>query len=166
MVFKNFLKAPQREEYFNTLHKTLREKFPEDNEEQLIESACTAGLLTSVAYIDFDINPNEQNFMEESLTRWMGYSTDKARIIAELAISDAKELSGVENYTYTEALSRILDENDRYEILEVLFELSASDGGVSERESEEIRIICRGLKLEHKHFISARATVLQYLDSL
>ncbi len=166
MAFRNFLQNSRKEEYFNTLHKTLREKFPEDKEEQLIESACTAGLLASVAYVDFNIHQNEQDFMEQSLIHWMEYSAEKARGIAKLAISDIKELAGVENYTYTEILSRILDENDRYGILEVLFELAASDGGVSEKESEEIRIICRGLKLEHKHFISARATVLEYLDSL
>ena len=99
-----------------------------------------------------------------SSTGW-GIPKKRPIIISELAISDIKELSGVENYTYTEVLSQILDKNDSYGILEVLFELAASDGGVSEKESEEIRIICRGLKLEHKHFISARATVLQYLDS-
>jgi hypothetical protein len=44
--------------------------------------------------------------------------------------------------------------------------IAASDGGASSREAKEIRIIAQGLKLEHKHFISAQATVLEKLDAL
>ena len=158
--------SSSQKKYFNTLHETLQKRFPENNEEEILESACIAGLLACVAYIDFDIHKNEKSFIEQSLIHWMKHSSEQARIIADLAISDIKELAGVENYTYTDALSHILEEDDRYGLLEVLFELAASDGGVSEKESEEIRLICQGLKLEHKHFISARATVLKHLNIL
>ena len=161
-IFKN---APNKN-YFNTLHQKLHKTFPEDDEEQLLQSACIAGLLASVAYVDFDIHANEQSLMENALIHWMDYPENKAQMIANLAISDIKELAGVENYTYSEALANLLDKDDCYELLEVLFELAASDGGVTEKESQEIRIISKGLKLDHRHFIAARAAVVTRLESL
>ena len=162
----NLFATPSKKEYFNTLHEKLHAKFPDDNEEFLLEAASVAGLLASIAYIDFHIHEEEREFMNRSLIHWMEYPPEKAQIIAEVAISDIVELSGVENYTYTEALSELLDKEGRYALLETLFELAASDGGVTEKEGEEIRIICKGLKLEHRHFIAARASVLDYLNSL
>ena len=164
-IWDLFKKSPQKT-YFNTLHKKLHEKFPDDDEDELIRTACIAGLFASVAYIDFEIHRNEQSLMEKSLVHWMDYPPEKARAVSGIAFSDTKELAGVENYTYSEALASLLDEQNRYGLLEALFELAASDGGVSEKESEEIRIIAKGLKLSHRHFLSARATVLEYLDAL
>ena len=55
---------------------------------------------------------------------------------------------------------------ERYSLLKALFSIAASDGQVEEKESEEIRIISKGLRLQHQDFISARASVLDKIKSL
>ena len=55
---------------------------------------------------------------------------------------------------------------DRYSLLKALFSIAASDGSVDESESEEIRVICMGLRLQHQDFISARASVLDKIRAL
>ena len=72
----------------------------------------------------------------------------------------------MEDHKYTDPLNDMLTNEQRYKVLEGLFALAASDGNAEQLESEEIRIISKGLLLEHKHFISARATVLNSLGAL
>ena len=166
MAIWDDLKNSPKREYFNTLHQKLAHQFPEDDEEELSACACIAGLLASTALSDLIVHEKEKAFMVQSLVHWMDYPEEKAHLMAQVASEDARELVGMENHTYTRALSELLDKNQRYGLLETLFEMAASDGGVSERESEHIRTVCRGLGLEHHHFVSAKAQVLEFLDSL
>lgn len=166
MAIGKFLKNSSQEKYFNALHKKLAGRLPTDDPEEVKACACIAGLLASMALRDFILHEDEKKYMIQSLVHWMDYSVEKASFIADLAEEDGKELVGMENHTYTRVLKDILDRDQRYGLLETLFELAASDGGVSENESEGIRTICRGLGLEHHHFVSAKAKVLKFLDSL
>lgn len=148
------------------LHSRLQELLPDHSERDMIVVACLAGLLARVAYIDFEIHKDEENQMIQALTKWTDLSEKLAKTVVQVAIESIKELAGLENHLYAHPLNEILDNSQKYAILETLFTIAASDGEVSSKESEEIRIICKGLRLEHKHFISARATVVEYLASL
>lgn len=148
------------------LHGRLRGMFPGDGEEALAEAACVAGLLASVATRDLVVHDGERAHMRDALVHWMGWPAAKAEAVSGAAIDDARELAGVEDHAYSEALAGLLPEDDRHSLLEALFEMAASDGGVSEQESEHIRLLARGLGLGHRHFVSARASVRSRLDAL
>ena len=47
-----------------------------------------------------------------------------------------------------------------------LFVIAASDGNVAAIESEEIRVISKGLELTNQHFLAARAEVADFLKAL
>jgi uncharacterized tellurite resistance protein B-like protein len=91
---------------------------------------------------------------------------DQTKTAIQIALVDVKALCGIENHMYTGPLSTLLSNNQRYALLKSLFKIAASDGKAEQVESEEIRLICKGLLLEQKHFIAARATVADSLDAL
>ncbi|MFT6604717.1 MAG: putative tellurite resistance protein B-like protein, partial [Bacteriovoracaceae bacterium] len=93
-------------------------------------------------------------------------SAEEIDAIVAVSIDEIKDLSGLENHKYCPPLVEILEKDQRYGLLESLFQIAASDGNVEDNESEEIRLITTGLNLEHKHYISARATVLEFLGAL
>ena len=110
-----------------------------------------------------NIDQKEVDHMNEALTKWTELSTDQVKTVVKLSVDMIKELISVEDHKYTDPLNSILSNDQRYKVLEGLFALAASDGNAEQLESEEIRIIAKGLLLEHKHFVSARATVLKSL---
>lgn len=157
-------------EHKSTLHSGLytkiKELLPNATESELILVACVSGLFARVIYIDFEVHKNEVVKMKSALERWTNLDCEKIKVIVELSIEEIKDLSGLENHLYGKPLNDILPRDQRYSLLESLFAIAASDGRADEAESEEIRIIAKGLGLEHKHFISARATVLEYIGAL
>lgn len=161
-----FGKHSNSQEFGNKLHQKVTKLMPNADEKDQLHLACIAGLYARVAYVDMKIHPDEQSLMEKSLIQWGKFDQDQAQAITLMAIEHVQELSGLENHLYCIPLSENLSNEKRYGLLTSLFALAASDGGVDNNESEEIRHISKGLLLEHKHFISARATVLDKLDAL
>lgn len=161
-----FGSSDQKETHQSGLHKKVEALLPDASEEEHILVACVAGLFARVIYIDFEVHKNEIVKMKDSLEKWTNLPEDKINAIVELSLKEIKELAGLENLKYSHPLNKIIHKDQRYALLESLFQIAASDGHVDEMESEEIRVIATGLLLEHKHFISARASVLEYLSAL
>jgi len=148
------------------LHQKITQLLPDENEDELVKCACVAGLLARVAYIDFEIHEKEEEFIKKSLLDWTNFKKDEVQAISKVAIDEIKDLAGLENHLYCHPLNELMDNDEKYGVVESLFAMAASDNEVSGNESEEIRLINNGLRLEHKHFISARATVLEKLMAL
>ena len=130
------------------------------------ELACVSGLLARVAFVDLDIDQSERSQIQQSITKWLSLEQDLAMKITDLVCEETENLAGTENHLYANYLRDHLPESKRYSILEMLFAVATSDGNADNQESEEIRTISKGLGLEHKHFISARASVKDFLGSL
>jgi|SaaInlStandDraft_2_1057019.scaffolds.fasta_scaffold116180_1 uncharacterized tellurite resistance protein B-like protein len=160
-----------REEQENTkseshLQGKIRELLPFSEDEQLITVACVAGLMARVAFSDLVIDPNEVKQMNQSLGDFAILDEVQTKATIQIALEDIKALCGIENHMYTEPLSTMLSKEQRYSLLKTLFKIAAADGKAEQVESEEIRLICKGLLLEPKHFIAARATVAESLAAL
>ena len=156
----------QKSTQHSGLYNKVKEFLPEATESELVLVACVSGLFARVIYIDFEVHKNEVVKMKSVLGHWTKLDAEKIKAIVELSIDEIKDLAGLENHLYAHPLVDIIERDQRYSLLESLFAIAASDGHVDEAESEEIRIIAKGLGLEHKHFISARATVLDYIGAL
>ncbi|MCP4911841.1 MAG: TerB family tellurite resistance protein [Oligoflexia bacterium] len=156
--------------YANSLHekveKLLQDTGLDQSESEQIKIACLSGLMARVAYIDFHFDESEKAIIEESLSKWTKLSPQEIKAVAELAYAEVKNLAGLENYLYSNGIKDLLNAEEKYDVLESLFAIAAAHDGVDEKESEEIRTICQGLALEHKYFLSARATVLDSLNAL
>ena len=149
-----------------TLESKLRENFPNETEDKLSEIACLSGLLARVAFVDLNIEEAEKKRISFSLEKWIQLTPEIANKITHITCQEIEKLAGTENHLYTRFLKDNLPTNKRYQILEMLFSVAASDGNADNAESEEIRIISKGLGLEHHHFIAARASVKDFLGSL
>ncbi|MBT3234524.1 MAG: TerB family tellurite resistance protein [Bdellovibrionales bacterium] len=166
-IFKtNKDKSDQHHQMTSSLQKkisTLLNGMPDD---ELIKIACIAGLSARVVGSDMVIEDGEIQSMKEALKKWGELPAQKADAAVQLAMEDSKELAGIENHKYCSPLIDLMTADERYHLLESLFAIAAGDGSVVNAESEEIRLISKGLMLGHNHFVSARATVLQHLESL
>ncbi len=149
-----------------SLRQKIIDHFPGEDETRQILLASISGLCARVAYVDFEVCSKETKAIKEALTKWMELNSNEASFVANLAISEVKELAGLDTRNYCTALNDLLDNSRKLHLLETLFQISAADGNVEQHESEEIRIISKGLLLEQKHFIAARATVASYIGAL
>jgi uncharacterized tellurite resistance protein B-like protein len=158
--------STQKESLLSELYKKIQALLPEATEDEHVLVACISGLFARVIYIDFEVHKNEISKMKSALEHWTKLEPKEIDAIVTISIDEIIELSGLENHKYCPPLVKILEKDQRYALLESLFAIAASDGTVEDKESEEIRLITTGLNLEHKHFISARASVLEFLGAL
>ena len=167
MAFWDIFKTKKaNSEDLSTIHLKIKKLLPNENEDKLIKTACISGLLARVATIDYEVHKNEMEQMIHSLTKWGELTKPEAENVVKIALEEINDLAGLENHKYCHPLNEIMKPEDRYSILRALFSIAASDGSVDESESEEIRVICMSLRLQHKDFISARASVLDNLRAL
>ncbi len=167
MAFWDIFKTKKADsEDRNTIHIKIKELLPNENEEKLIKTACISGLLARVATIDFEVHKDEVEQMIQSLTNWGNLTKKDAENVVKVALEEITDLAGLENHKYCHPLNEIMNPKERYSLLKALFSIAASDGSVDESESEEIRVICTSLRLQHKDFISARASILDNLRAL
>ena len=78
--------------------------------------------------------------------------------VRDIAVKNIVQLKGLQNHRYSKAINELMNQDERYKLLELLFAVAASDGNADQLESEEIRVVTKELKLEHQHYISARAS--------
>lgn len=161
-----FKKQDLSDTFTSGLHQKLDLLFPNYPEDKICQIACISGLMARVAYIDFEIHPHEKEHMIDSLKRSHLLSDEEVEKITELALKEIKSLAGIENYKYARPLAESYNKNQRFTLLISLFQLAASDKEVLEIEVEELRLICKGLLLESKHFVTAKLQVAEYLKSL
>ena len=166
MGFFDLFIGKEEKVYINGLHQKFTEHFPDLPEDRIIILACLSGLLARVAYVDFEIHEDEVAHMEKALTHWLKVSADEAKFVAQTAVDEIKSLSGLDNRKFCTPLVDLLSVDERYHVLETLFELAATDGIVEMAETNEISYIAKSLVLEHKYFVAAKATVKDYLASL
>ena len=163
-IFKNENEAQVKK--YSDLYAQLDKEFPGIDETNLIISSCIAGLMARVAYVDFHIAPEEIFQIEKSFAEWKIHENFDSKIVTQMAINHIKEMAGLENHLYVHPLREHLSKEERYKVIQSLFLIAASDGNVESVESEEIRIICKGLELSGQHFVAARAEVAKYLGAL
>lgn len=169
MSFWDIFKAGDnsaKKEVKNRLHQKIISLMPDADDIELVKTACISGLLARVAYCDMKIHPGEIESIKTALNEWTKLEKDRIEIISSLAIDEIIDLSGLENHKYCSPLNEIMNNDEKYGLLESLFAIAAGDGNVENKEEEEIRLIANGLLLEHKHYISARATVIDKLSSM
>ncbi len=155
-----------RKEFANRLHQKINQLLPKHDGEEQLKLACLAGLFARVAYVDLKITEGERERIVSILREWSDLSEEEVSAVAELACQEIVDLCGLENTRYCHPLAEMMSLGQRMSVLTALFAVAAADGNVEHLESEEIRTVAKGLLLEHKHYLSARATVLDKLGLL
>ena len=148
------------------LFRKVKILLPNSTEDEWAKFSCIAGLLCRVAYVDFHYDPKELESLREILMKWSGLEDSMVERIAQFAVENVKDLAGLENHLYVQPLRELMGKEEKFNLIRSLFALAKSDGVVENVESEEIRIICKGLDLSTQHFIAARAEVASKLGAL
>lgn len=161
--------APNREAYFDDFIKNkvyysvsqrLRENGQEFNisEDDLRKLSLVGGLMAKIAQVDREVSEAEINRMIEVIAGNWNLSKEEATFVAEVAVS-AVDVT-YDTFRMMRELATSTTEEERRRVLVVLFAIGAADGDISFDETEEIRLIARGLDLTHKDFIDAKLEVL------
>lgn len=165
-LFKHFISNFNKKEHQNAIHAEIDALFPEYDENEKVTMACVAGLMARVVYADMNIDEKEKEIMQKSLKKYSSLEQKEVNAVVDFALKNIVDLAGLENHKYCGILAENWDHEKRFQLLSCLFYLAAADDNVDHLESEEIRTICTGLLLEHKHYIAARALVSEYLGVL
>jgi uncharacterized tellurite resistance protein B-like protein len=97
---------------------------------------AAAALLVHAAAIDGNITEVERSKLHDLIKS--RFSLDESETDALMAEATAAELEAIDLYHFTSVLNRVLDEEGRRRIVEMMWEIVYADGRVTEFESNLI----------------------------
>ena len=103
--------------------------------------AAYAYVLARVARADMQIDPLEVSAMERSVAALSGQSDDEVSMVIELAISQAGERGGTDDYLVTREFRRFSQRGERLQLMRCLCAVAAADDSIGSAESREILAI-------------------------
>ena len=123
--------------------------------------ASFAYILSRVANADQEICSDETAAMEK-IVREMGHLPgEQAILVVQIAKSQNRLFGGTENFIVTREFRKFATREQREELLDCLFAVSAADDSISTVEERQIRQIASELGFNHREYVEAR---LAYSD--
>lgn len=123
--------------------------------------AAFAYVLSRVAAADLEISDVETETMVEIVQRLGHLPEEQAVLVVAIAKHQNELLGSTENFLVTREFKEIATEDQRRELLDCLFAVSAADDTITGDEEAQIRQIASELGFRHAEFIQAR---LAYTD--
>ena len=131
--------------------------------------AAFAYVLSRVAHADSHISQDETEKMREIVQKLGHLPEAQALLVVEIAKGQAALFGGTENFLVTREFREIATNEQRFELLDCLFAVAASDGSISGVEESQAGQIAKELGFTQPEYASALAahaehrTVLQSL---
>jgi uncharacterized tellurite resistance protein B-like protein len=123
--------------------------------------AAFAYVLSRVANADREISEEETSVMER-IVRELGHvPEDQAILVVQIAKSQNRLFGGTENFLVTREFRENSSKEQKRELLDCLFAVSAADDSISAAEEAQIRQIASEVGLSHRDYVQAR---LAYSD--
>lgn len=119
--------------------------------------AAFAYVLSRVAHADLSISREETRKMEEIVRRVGRLPAEQAVLVVEIAKSQARLFGHTEDFLVTRELHEVSTDEQRREVLDCLFAVSAADESISSAEETKIRQIASELGFAHAEYVAARA---------
>ena len=119
--------------------------------------AAFAYILGRVANADRDISAEETAAMEAIVQRMGHLPEDQAILVVQIAKSQNRLVGGTENFLVTREFKEMSTGEQRTELLDCLFGVSAADDSISGSEDAQLRQIASELGFSHRQFVTARA---------
>lgn len=114
-----------------------------------------ASLLCEVATADHEMDPREEKANLRLLSQLLDLSDDSAQSLLEEGLQQSKE--SVSLYEFTDHLRDLLPEQ-RYALVEALWQVAFADGHIDPLEEAVIRKVAELIYLDHSEFIRAKLT--------
>lgn len=146
----------------NKLYKIIsqREQTADTVDEDRALQLATAALLMEVASADYEISASERDTVRRLVEENYGVTADEAAEIAARAEQDSNHVTSL--YPFTRMIMDECSMEDRVEIVNMLWQVTAADGIIDAHETHLVRKIAELLYVPHSEFIRTR---LQHDDS-
>ena len=99
--------------------------------------------------------------MEEIVRRFGDLPEEQAVLVVQIAKSQNRLFGGTENFLVTREFREISSPDERRQLLDCMFAVSAADDSISSAEESQIRQIASELGFNHREYVQAR---LAYSD--
>jgi uncharacterized tellurite resistance protein B-like protein len=128
--------------------------------------AAFAYILGRVAHADLHISGEETRKMEEIVSRLGHLPSDQTILVVQIAKSQNRLFGGTENFLVTREFAEISTADQRQELLDCLFAVSAADGSITSAEEAQIRQIASELGFTHRQYVEARSAYSEHREVL
>jgi uncharacterized tellurite resistance protein B-like protein len=128
--------------------------------------ACFAYLLSRVANADLDISDQETEAMERIVVERGQLPEAHAVIVVQMARSRAQMFGETDDFLVAREFNEVASREEKLALVDCLFAVSASDGGISSIEDAEIGKIANELVLSREDVASLRGAYKDYLNVL
>ena len=128
--------------------------------------AAFAYILGRVAHADSRFSDIETEKMQEIL-HGLGHLTEaQAVLVVEIAKSQVRLFGSTENFLVVRRFKDIATPEQRVELLDCIFAVSAADDSITVLEEGQAGQITKELGLSHDDFVAARVTYQKHLETL
>ena len=133
------------------------------SEEKLYFLCLIGTLLASIAHVDDRLDPSEKKTIKDCFARQFELKGKELSILFEVV-----EEQGRKDFDFHEVvteINRLTSYNDRLRFMDCLFEVSAADGNIAYKETEEIRRITKAMRIPHNIFVKAKVRARKILKN-
>ena len=139
------------------------DELPDD---QALRLAAFAYVLGRVAHANSHFSESETQKMQD-IVQLLGHIPEsQAVILVEIAKHQVRLFGGTENFSVSRRFRELSTPEQRIELLECVFAVSAADNSITVVEEGQARQISKELRLTHKEFIQARSAYVGHLEAL
>jgi uncharacterized tellurite resistance protein B-like protein len=128
--------------------------------------AAFAYIMGRVAHADRQISTEETQAMEEIVRKLAHLPEDQTVLVVEISKSQNRLFGGTENFLVTREFAEISTPDQRQELLDCLFAVSAADESISSVEEAQIRQIASELGFSHREYVEARSVYSRHREVL
>jgi len=123
---------------------------------------AVAALLVHLVAIDGEITEDERRVLREVLTDHYDLTPDDTEALVKLAKQRDEE--AVDLYGFTSVLKRVLDEDGRKQVVEMMWEMGFADGRISEFEDNTVWRVAELLGVTSRERIEIKKRVEARMD--
>ena len=158
--------SAQREEIDTDTMRRIASELDAMPEDRASHLAAFAYILGRIAHADSEFSETETRKMEE-IVRDLGHLPEaQAVLVVEIAKSQVRLFGGTDNFLVTRRFKEITTGEQRTELLDCIFAVSAADESISALEEGQAGQIAKELGLTHDEFVNARLTYREHLEAV
>ena len=135
-------------------------------DDQALRLATFAYVLGRVAHADSHFSEVETEKMQD-IVQVLGHIPEsQAVLLVEIAKHQVRLFGGTDNVAVSQRFRQLSTPEQRIELLECVFAVSAADDSITVVEEGQARQISTELGLTHKEFVQARSAYVNHLEAL
>ena len=158
--------SAQREEIDTDTMRRIASELDAMPEDRASHLAAFAYILGRIAHADSVFSETETRKME-AIVRDLGHLPEaQAVLVVEIAKSQVRLFGGTDNFLVTRRFKEMTTREQRTELLDCVFAVSAADESISALEEGQAGQIAKELGLAHDELVNARLTYREHLEAV